>query len=67
MNTPDNAVVATGASQGIGAEVAKAFRKLDYRIVATALSIRLSDVNVAGFFTPEIVGAVLLTPALHNA
>ena len=67
MNTPDNVVVVTGASQGIGAEVAKAFRKLDYRIVATARSIRPWNVNVAGFFAPETVGAVLLTPALHNA
>jgi len=36
-------VVVTGASQGIGAEVVKAFRKLDYRIVATSRSIKPSD------------------------
>lgn len=36
-------VVATGASQGIGAAVVKAFRKLGYRIVATSRSIEPSD------------------------
>lgn len=35
MNKSQKVVVVTGASQGIGAEVVKAFRKLDYRIVAT--------------------------------
>jgi NADP-dependent 3-hydroxy acid dehydrogenase YdfG len=42
----------SGASQGIGAEVVKAFRKLDYRVVATARSIKPSEdpniVTVAG-------------------
>jgi len=37
MGTSQKVVVVTGASQGIGAEVVKAFRKLDYRIVTTAL------------------------------
>lgn len=32
-------VIVTGASQGIGAAIVKAFRKLDYRIVATSRSI----------------------------
>lgn len=36
-------VVVTGASQGIGAAVVRAFRKLDYRIVATSRSIEPSD------------------------
>ena len=36
-------VVVTGASQGIGAAVVKAFRNLDYRIVATSRSIEPSD------------------------
>jgi NAD(P)-dependent dehydrogenase (short-subunit alcohol dehydrogenase family) len=43
MSTSHKVVVITGASQGIGAEVVKAFRKLDHRIVATARSIRPSD------------------------
>jgi NAD(P)-dependent dehydrogenase (short-subunit alcohol dehydrogenase family) len=33
MSTSEKVVVVTGASQGIGAEVVKAFRKLDYRVV----------------------------------
>jgi NAD(P)-dependent dehydrogenase (short-subunit alcohol dehydrogenase family) len=43
MSKSQKVVVVTGASQGIGAEVVKAFRKLDYRIVATARSIKPSD------------------------
>ncbi|MFM0242726.1 SDR family NAD(P)-dependent oxidoreductase [Paraburkholderia phytofirmans] len=43
MSTSQKVVVVTGASQGIGAEVAKAFRKLDYRVAATARSIKPSD------------------------
>jgi NAD(P)-dependent dehydrogenase (short-subunit alcohol dehydrogenase family) len=43
MSTSHKVVVITGASQGIGAEMVKAFRKLDHRIVATARSIRPSD------------------------
>jgi NAD(P)-dependent dehydrogenase (short-subunit alcohol dehydrogenase family) len=52
MSTSQKVVVVTGASQGIGAETVKAFRKLDYRIVATARSIKPSEdpniVTVAG-------------------
>src|SRR5258706_4331379 len=52
MSTSQKVVVVTGASQGIGAEVVKAFRKLDYRIVATSRSIKPSDdeniLNIAG-------------------
>ncbi len=43
MSTSQKVVVVTGASQGIGAEVVRAFRKLDYRIVATSRSIKPSD------------------------
>ncbi|CAN7754472.1 SDR family NAD(P)-dependent oxidoreductase [Rhizobium sp. LjRoot258] len=43
MNKSQKVVVVTGASQGIGAKVVEAFRKLDYRIVATSRSINLSD------------------------
>jgi NAD(P)-dependent dehydrogenase (short-subunit alcohol dehydrogenase family) len=43
MSTSQKVVVVTGASQGIGAEVVKAFRKLDYRVVATARSIKPSE------------------------
>ena len=52
MSTSHKVVVVTGASQGIGAELVNAFRKLDYRVVATARSIKPSDdpniVTVAG-------------------
>jgi NAD(P)-dependent dehydrogenase (short-subunit alcohol dehydrogenase family) len=52
MSKSQKVVVVTGASQGIGAETVKAFRALDYRIVATARSIKPSDdpnvVTVAG-------------------
>ncbi|MPW22641.1 SDR family oxidoreductase [Paraburkholderia sp. CNPSo 3157] len=51
-NTSQKVVVVTGASQGIGREVVKMFRRLDYRIVATARSIKPSDdaniVTIAG-------------------
>jgi NAD(P)-dependent dehydrogenase (short-subunit alcohol dehydrogenase family) len=43
MSTSQKVVVVTGASQGIGAETVKAFRALNYRIVATARSIKPSD------------------------
>ena len=43
MSASQKVVVVTGASQGIGAEIVKAFRKLDYRVVATSRSIRPSD------------------------
>ncbi|MDF3884032.1 SDR family NAD(P)-dependent oxidoreductase [Cupriavidus basilensis] len=43
MSTSQKVVVVTGASQGIGAEVVKAFRQRDYRVVATARSIKPSD------------------------
>jgi NAD(P)-dependent dehydrogenase (short-subunit alcohol dehydrogenase family) len=43
MSASQKVVVVTGASQGIGAEVVKAFRKLDYRVVATSRSIKPSE------------------------
>ena len=43
MSTSQKVVIVTGASQGIGAETVKAFRKLDYRVVATSRSIKPSD------------------------
>ncbi len=36
-------IIVTGASQGIGAEIVKAFRELDYRIVATSRTIEPSE------------------------
>jgi NAD(P)-dependent dehydrogenase (short-subunit alcohol dehydrogenase family) len=43
MSTSQKVVVVTGASQGIGGELVNAFRKLDYRVVATARSVKPSD------------------------
>jgi len=43
MSTSQKVVVVTGASQGIGAEVVNAFRKLNYFVVATAHSIKPSE------------------------
>ncbi|WP_133646887.1 SDR family NAD(P)-dependent oxidoreductase [Paraburkholderia flava] len=43
MSTSQKVVIVTGASQGIGAELVKAFRQRDYRVVATARSIAPSD------------------------
>ncbi|PRY09206.1 short subunit dehydrogenase [Paraburkholderia sp. BL25I1N1] len=44
----------TGASQGIGAEVVRAFRKLGYRIVANSRSIKPSD----DANTPTVAGDI---------
>ena len=43
MRNERKVVVITGASQGIGAALVKAYRELDYRVVATARSIRPVD------------------------
>lgn len=42
MSNVKKVVVITGASQGIGAALVKAFRDLDYRVVATARSVKPS-------------------------
>jgi NAD(P)-dependent dehydrogenase (short-subunit alcohol dehydrogenase family) len=43
MSTSQKVAVVTGASQGIGAELVKAFRQHGYRVAATARSIKPSD------------------------
>src|SRR5580658_3896119 len=43
MATEPKVAVITGASQGIGAALVKAYRDRNYRVVATARSIRPSD------------------------
>jgi NAD(P)-dependent dehydrogenase (short-subunit alcohol dehydrogenase family) len=52
MSTTQKVAIVTGASQGIGAAVVQAYRKLGYRVVATSRNIQPSDdkdiVTVAG-------------------
>jgi NAD(P)-dependent dehydrogenase (short-subunit alcohol dehydrogenase family) len=43
MNSPRKVVIVTGASQGIGAGLVKAFRDRDYRVVANSRSIKPSS------------------------
>ena len=48
MSNSEKVAIVTGASQGIGAELVKAFREKGYRVVATARSIKPStDANIA--------------------
>src|SRR5437660_1676350 len=59
MNTSRKVVVVTGASQGMGAAIVQAFRKLDYAVVATSRSIKPSDdanvLTVAGDIGDPVV------------
>jgi NAD(P)-dependent dehydrogenase (short-subunit alcohol dehydrogenase family) len=52
MGTEQKVAVITGASQGIGAALIKAYRDRNYRVVATARSIKPSNdddvLSVAG-------------------
>lgn len=64
MSTSQKVVVVTGASQGIGAELVKAFRQLDYRVIATSRSIKPSEdpniLSVAGdISSPETARRVI--------
>jgi len=43
MGTDQKVAVITRASQGIGAALVRAYRDRNYRVVATARSIRPSD------------------------
>ena len=43
MSTSQKVVVVTGASQGMGAELVKAFRERGYSVVATARTLKPSD------------------------
>ncbi|SCW62038.1 NAD(P)-dependent dehydrogenase, short-chain alcohol dehydrogenase family [Rhizobium mongolense subsp. loessense] len=42
MNTDRNVVIITGASQGIGAELVRAYRDRNFRVIATSRSIKPS-------------------------
>jgi len=43
MSSNQKVAIVTGASQGIGAGLVKAFRERDYRVIATSRSIQASD------------------------
>lgn len=52
MSTSQKVAIVTGASQGIGAAIVQAYRKLGYRVVATSRNIKPSEdpnvITVAG-------------------
>jgi NAD(P)-dependent dehydrogenase (short-subunit alcohol dehydrogenase family) len=68
MSTSQKVVVVTGASQGIGAELVKAFRQRGYRVAATARSIKPSDdpdlLTVAGDIADPETGRRLISEAV---
>ena len=68
MSTTKNVVVITGASQGIGAALVTAYRKLGYGVVATSRSIAPSDdpevLTVRGDLAEPGVGARVIEQAL---
>ncbi|MET0474720.1 MAG: SDR family oxidoreductase [Mycobacterium sp.] len=70
MNTIRKVAVITGASQGIGAGLVTAYRKLDYAVVATSRSITESDdplvLTVPGDIGDRGVGAAVVDAALSR-
>jgi NAD(P)-dependent dehydrogenase (short-subunit alcohol dehydrogenase family) len=64
MSTEQKVVIVTGASQGIGAGLVKAFRERNYRVIANSRSIKPSDdpdvLAIAGDISnPEIARNVV--------
>lgn len=70
MNNSRKVAVITGASQGIGAGLVKAFRDRDYRVVANSRSIKPSSVpdvlTVAGDISDRAVAERLIQEALSR-
>ncbi|MFC3650057.1 SDR family NAD(P)-dependent oxidoreductase [Dyella humi] len=70
MNNSRKVVVITGASQGIGAGLVKAFRDRDYRVVANSRSIKPSSdpdvVTVAGDISDRTVAERIIQEALSR-
>ncbi|MGF6508529.1 NAD(P)-dependent dehydrogenase (short-subunit alcohol dehydrogenase family) [Paraburkholderia sp. 32] len=70
MSNSQKVVIVTGASHGIGAELVKAFRQRDYRVVATARSIKPSDdpnmVTVAGNIGDREVAKRVVSEAIRR-
>jgi NAD(P)-dependent dehydrogenase (short-subunit alcohol dehydrogenase family) len=70
MNSPRKVVIVTGASQGIGAGVVKAFRDRDYRVIANSRSIKASSdpdiVTVPGDIADRAVAERIVTEAMDR-
>ena len=70
MSTPKKVVVITGASQGIGAGLVKAYQERGFRVVANSRSIRPSDdphlVSVQGDIADPAVAARVVAEAVET-
>jgi len=70
LSTPNKVAVITGASQGIGAGLAKAYRDRGFRVVANSRSIRASDdphiVAVPGDIADPAVAERVVTEAVQR-
>ena len=70
MNSQQKVAVITGASQGIGAALVKAFRDRNYRVVANSRSIKPSSdpdvISVPGDIADRAVAQRIVTEALSR-
>ncbi len=70
MNSQQKVAIVTGASQGIGAALVKAFRDRNYRVVANSRSIKLSSdpdvIAVPGDIADRAVAQRIVTEALSR-
>jgi NAD(P)-dependent dehydrogenase (short-subunit alcohol dehydrogenase family) len=70
MNSPRKVAIITGASQGIGAALVKAYRDRDYRVIANSRSIKPSSdpdvVAVAGDIGDRAVAERLVKEAVSR-
>ena len=70
MNTQQKVAIITGASQGIGAGLVKAFRDRNYRVVANSRSIKPSSdpdvITVAGDIADRAVAERIVQEALSR-
>lgn len=68
MGNSKKVIVITGASQGLGAGIAKVFRDLDYRVVATSRSIKPSTdpdiLTVAGDISDPAVAQQVISETI---
>jgi NAD(P)-dependent dehydrogenase (short-subunit alcohol dehydrogenase family) len=70
MNSPKKVAIITGASQGIGAGLVKAFRDRDYRVIANSRSIKPSSdpdvVTVPGDIGDRAVAERIVKEAMQR-